>query len=87
MEPQPESFNLLHCTSMPWVSFTAVQHPYNKATDFGIPKLAFGKIYQDGDRWKMPLSLQGHHALMDGFHVGQFFQRVEMLGTQANPEE
>lgn len=87
MEPQPESFDLLHCTTMPWVSFTSVQHPYNRASDYGIPKLAFGKIYQEGDRWKMPLSLQGHHALMDGYHAGRFFQRVEMLGMQTNPEE
>jgi chloramphenicol O-acetyltransferase type A len=24
----------------------------------------------------MPLSVQGHHALMDGLHMGRYFERL-----------
>jgi chloramphenicol O-acetyltransferase type A len=26
---------------------------------------------------KMPLSVQGHHALMDGLHVGRYYEQVQ----------
>lgn len=26
---------------------------------------------------KMPLSVQGHHAMMDGIHVGRYFEQVQ----------
>jgi chloramphenicol O-acetyltransferase len=25
----------------------------------------------------MPLSVEGHHAMMDGIHVGRFFERFQ----------
>ena len=30
----------------------------------------------------MPFSVQGHHALMDGLHVGQYFQLFQDLLRQ-----
>jgi len=29
----------------------------------------------------MPLSLQAHHALVDGVHVGRFFEAVEAIAA------
>ncbi len=31
----------------------------------------------------MPLSLQVHHAVVDGIHVGRFFQQVEAVAARA----
>ena len=28
---------------------------------------------------EMPVSIHGHHALMDGFHVGQFVDKFQDL--------
>jgi chloramphenicol O-acetyltransferase type A len=33
----------------------------------------------------MPLSVQGHHGLMDGLHAGRYFARVQELLDR--PEE
>ncbi len=33
----------------------------------------------------MPLSVQGHHALMDGIHMGKFYEHIEEYLDQ--PEE
>lgn len=52
---------------------------------FSIPKLAFGRIDADGSRQWMPLSVEVHHALMDGLHIGRFFEAFEaaLLSPQA----
>jgi len=42
-----------------------------------VPRFAWGKHYWEGERLKMPLSVQGHHALMDGIHMGRFYAEVQ----------
>ncbi len=32
---------------------------------------------QEGDRWKMPLSVQAHHALMDGLHMARYYALIQ----------
>lgn len=68
--------NQLFMTAIPWVSFTSFMHPLNTPVD-SVPRFAWGKFFQDGERIKMPLSVQGHHALMDGFHVGLYYQMIQ----------
>lgn len=68
---------LLFMTAIPWVSFTSFVHPMHLKAGDSIPRFAWGKFFQDGDRLKMPLGVQAHHALMDGFHVGKFYSAVQ----------
>ena len=42
-----------------------------------IPRFAWGKFFQEGQDLKIPLSVQGHHALMGGIHMARFYARVE----------
>ncbi len=67
---------LLFMSVIPWVSFTSFMHPINFPVD-SIPRFAWGKFFQDGDQIKMPLSVQGHHALMDGYHMGKYFNVLQ----------
>ncbi len=69
--------DLLFTTSIPWVSFTSFAHPTHLHPADSIPRMAWGKRFTEGDRLKMPLSVQGHHAMMDGFHMGQYYERVQ----------
>jgi chloramphenicol O-acetyltransferase type A len=39
--------------------------------------MAWGKRFEDSGRLKMPLSVQGHHALMDGVHMGRYYEMVQ----------
>jgi chloramphenicol O-acetyltransferase type A len=66
----------LFMTAIPWASFTSFMHPLNHPVD-SIPRFAWGKYFQEGDQIKMPLSVQGHHALMDGLHIGHYFQLIQ----------
>ena len=76
--------SLLFMTSIPWVSFTGIMHPIHLSPVDTVPRFAWGKFFQEGDKLKMPLSVQAHHALLDGFHVGKFYNQFEAY--LANPE-
>jgi len=67
------------------VSFTSFAHPTHLHPVDSVPRLAWGKRFEEGGRLKMPLSVQGHHALMDGLHMGQYYERVQEY--LAEPEQ
>jgi chloramphenicol O-acetyltransferase type A len=52
-------------------------HPMHLHPADSVPRFAWGKFFEDGEFLKMPLDVQGHHALMDGVHVGRYFAEVE----------
>ena len=74
---KPGQDDLLYMTAIPWVSFTSFMHPLHLHPADSVPRFAWGKFFEDGEFLKMPLSVQGHHALMDGLHVGKLFAEVQ----------
>jgi chloramphenicol O-acetyltransferase type A len=82
LEDEPGQDDLLFMTSIPWVSFTSMMHPTHLNPVDSVPRIAWGKFFPEGDRIKMPLSVQVHHALMDGLHVGKFFQQAQEIFEQ-----
>lgn len=77
LENQPGRDDFLYMTAIPWVSFTSFTHPMHLHPADSVPRFAWGKVSQDGDLLKMPLAVQGHHALMDGVHVGKYYAEVQ----------
>jgi chloramphenicol O-acetyltransferase type A len=74
----------IHFTALPWLSFTSFSHARNWQTEDSIPKIAFGKFVKENDRTLLPFSVEVHHALMDGLHVGRYVNRLQ--GALAEPE-
>ena len=70
--------DLLFCSCLPWLRFTAVTHPVptTSAVD-SVPRIAWGRLTEDGGRWLCPVNVQAHHALVDGLHLGRFFAALE----------
>ena len=68
----------LFMTPIPWVSFTSFMHPMH-SPPHSVPLFAWGKVFQDRERLMMPLQAQGHHAVMDGLHMGRFYEKVQDL--------
>ncbi|MEO7105075.1 MAG: CatA-like O-acetyltransferase, partial [Rhodoferax sp.] len=60
-----------------WVHFTSYSNARQWGPNDSVPKIAFGRIDADGARQWMPLSVEVHHALMDGLHIGRFFEGFE----------
>ena len=82
LEDDPGRDNLLFMTAIPWVSFTSFMHPIHLHPIDSIPRFAWGKYFEEGGRVKMPLSVQGHHALMDGLHMGRYYAHIQELLDQ-----
>ena len=76
--------DVLYMTAIPWVSFTSFLHPMRLQPEDSIPRFAWGKFIDEGGLLKMPLAVQGHHALLDGIHAGRFY--TEIQAYLSNPE-
>ncbi|MCM1990756.1 chloramphenicol acetyltransferase [Oceanirhabdus seepicola] len=74
--------DLIFFTSIPWVSFTSVTHPMHMSPVDSIPRIAWGKYFEENGRIKLPLSVQVHHALIDGVHVGKYFNALQEMIDQ-----
>ena len=69
----------LFLSSLPWVSFTAVTHAMAYHPHDCVPRITWGKYFHQSNEVMMPLSVQAHHALVDGRHVGLFFENIQRL--------
>jgi len=80
MDDREDVDAVIHGTTLPWLDFTSVSHPRRFDATDSVPKITFGKRTdtQDG-RSMMPVSVEVHHALMDGLHASRFFQELERL--------
>jgi len=71
------TLNMVYFSSIPWVSYTHISHAKNFDRTDMIPRLSVGKYYDEQGILKMPVSVEVHHALCDGYHVGQLFQKIQ----------
>ena len=75
-----DRFDLIYYSVIPWVSFTSFKHASRLDRDQTIPRVVFGKRFDDTNGRKlMPLSVEANHTVMDGFHVGKFFVRFQEI--------
>lgn len=77
LDNQPARDDLIYYSVLPWISFTSFSHARKWDRQESIPKIVFGKYFSAGEAVLMPLSVEVHHALMDGLHVGQYFEKVQ----------
>jgi chloramphenicol O-acetyltransferase type A len=69
--------DLIYYSVIPWVSFTSFKHAGRFDNRQTVPRMVFGKVFEENRRRKMPHSVEVHHALIDGFHVGKYFNRLQ----------
>lgn len=79
LEEKVKDDSMLFMSSIPWVSFTGFMHPMKLMPGDSVPRFAWGKYREEGSKIVMPLSVQGHHALMDGLHAGLFYKEFQRL--------
>ena len=66
--------DLVYYSVIPWVSFTSFKHANSGDNRQSVPRMVFGKMFEQGGSRLMPFSVEGHHCLMDGYHVGKYFE-------------
>ncbi len=76
---ESDRVDLIYYSVIPWVSFTSFKHASKLDGLQTVPRVVFGKIFDDGNLKKMPLSVEANHTIMDGIHVGKFFMRYQEI--------
>lgn len=74
---ESDRLDLIYFSVIPWVSFTSFKHASRLDRTQTVPRIVFGKIFEESDRKKIPLSVEANHTIMDGFHVGKLFNRFQ----------
>ncbi|HET6361604.1 MAG TPA: chloramphenicol acetyltransferase [Gemmatimonadota bacterium] len=77
LDPQDDRDDLIHYSVIPWVPFTSFSHARRWGTEDAVPKIVFGKHRELSGRRMMPVSVEVHHALVDGLHVGRFYEAFQ----------
>jgi chloramphenicol O-acetyltransferase type A len=76
LEEEGERTDLLYLSAIPWMSFTGFMHAVMGPSD-SVPLITWGKFFEHDGLLQMPLAVQGHHALMDGLHMGKFYMQMQ----------
>ncbi len=72
-EVENERLDLVYYSIIPWVSFTSFKHATRFDKTQTVPRIVFGKYFDQGNRKLMPLSVELNHRVADGIHVGKYF--------------
>lgn len=76
--------DVIHYTTLPWFSFTGFKHEKNFTPKQSIPKIAFGKFFELGDKKLLPVSINANHGLVDAYHIGKYLEYFQD-GLNKNP--
>ena len=77
---QPE--NIFTVSMLPWVSFEGFNLNLQKGYAYLLPIFTLGRYYDEGTKTLLPLAIQVHHAVCDGFHVCRFVDELQTLINQ-----
>lgn len=73
--------NTFSISSLPWTTFTGFNLNIFADGTYLLPIFTFGKSFDtilDGNKKiQIPLSIQVHHAVCDGFHVSRFINKLQ----------
>jgi chloramphenicol O-acetyltransferase type A len=75
--PPINTEDCIYCSALPWLSFSGHKEPVSGFSE-SVPKLAFGKFLEKEGKLMMPVSIIVNHALVDGYHVGDFFKKYQI---------
>lgn len=69
--------NTFPVSMIPWTSFTGFNLNLKQGYNYLLPIFTLGKYFNEGSKVLMPISIQVHHAVCDGFHVSRFIKELQ----------
>ncbi len=69
--------HFIYLSVLPWMRFHHVVQPTTKKSS--IPRIIWGKFTGSDGKTICPFSVQVHHGLVDGLHVGRFYEALQSL--------
>lgn len=69
--------NVFNVSCVPWISFTGFNLNLAKGYDYYLPIFTIGKYFEQGEKILLPLAIQVHHGVCDGFHLSRFINDLQ----------
>ena len=69
--------NAFNISMVPWVEFTNFNINVFDDGKFLLPIFTMGKYVEREGKRLLPLAIQAHHAVCDGYHVGLFVETLQ----------
>ncbi len=82
---ETDRVDLIYYSVIPWVSFTSFKHATRFDKTQTVPRIVFGKFFDDQNLKKMPVSVEVNHTIMDGIHVGKYFDLFQQKINELTP--
>lgn len=77
-EPKPgKPENCFDVSMIPWVTFSAFNLNIYDSGKYLLPIFTMGKAFERDGKRLLPLAIQVHHAVCDGYHVAAFLQTLQ----------
>ncbi|MGG7096971.1 CatA-like O-acetyltransferase [Clostridium sardiniense] len=77
-----KNFYLVSC--IPWINYSSFNVNNETNIPMLFPMVTWGKYYNENEKVFMPVSLQVHHSVADGYHCSLFYDEVQDIVS--NPE-
>lgn len=77
------NFFIVSC--LPWLSYTSFSASNESGEHFLFPMVTWGKYFEQENKILMPVTLQIHHGVADGYHCSLFYSDIENI--LKNPEK
>lgn len=81
-QPNP-NHNFIPISMIPWSSFTAFNLNINNSGNYLLPIITGGKYSLINDELFLPVSLQVHHSVCDGYHASVFMNEFQRLANES----
>ena len=78
MEAKPDTpENTFPVSMIPWTAFSGFNLNLPKGNDYLTPIFTMGKYEDVNGKRMLPLAVQAHHGVCDGFHVSRLINEVQ----------
>lgn len=78
MQAKPnQPANCFSVSMLPWNSFIGFNLNLEKGYKYLLPIFTLGKFYEENNKILLPIAIQVHHAVCDGFHLCRFIDDLQ----------
>jgi chloramphenicol O-acetyltransferase type A len=71
--------DLIYLSVLPGIQFTGLTNARRLGASAGVPLITVGRCFAQGKCMMMPIAVFAHHALVDGYHLQLFLERLQAL--------
>lgn len=69
----------LFFSTEPWFTFTNMINPFPLTPNDSNPRITTGKFFEQNGRKMLPVEIDVHHSIMDGYHIAKYIDELNRL--------